>query len=132
MNIFHNFIPNKISDWTLRWKMKFNPDPNKNSHFSNRTNKDSSLFVTFNSSKDEIISSQKHVGLIVDKRVNFNEHLESKINKCYKIIGFLKTLSNKLPRDPLLRILKSFLRSHLDYDDIVYDKLNNESFTSKL
>ena len=112
--------------------MKFNPDPNKNSHFSNRTNKDSSLFVTFNSSKDEIISSQKHVGLIVDKRVNFNKHLESKINKCYKIIGFLKTLSNKLPRDPLLRILKSFLRSHLDYDDIVYDKLNNESFTSKL
>ena len=38
--------------------MKFNPDPNKHAeevHFSNRTNKDSSLFITFNNSKVETI-----------------------------------------------------------------------------
>ena len=63
---------------------------------------------------------------------NFNEHLESKINKCYKIIGFPKRLSNKLLRDGFLRIYKSFVRSHLHRGDIVYDKPNNESFTSKL
>ena len=114
--------------------MKFNPDPNKQAqevHFSNRTNKDSSLSTTFNNSKVETISSQKHLGLILDERLNFNEHLENKINKCYKIIGFLKRLSNKLPRDVLLRIYKSFVRSHLDYGDIVYDKPNNESFISR-
>ena len=38
-------------------------------------------------------------------------------------------LSNKLPRDALLRIYKSFVRSHLDYGD---DKPNNESFASRL
>ena len=35
----------------------------------------------------------------------------------------------------LLRIYKSFVRSHVDYGDIVYDKLNNDitqSFTSRL
>ena len=115
--------------------MKFNPDPNKQAqevHFSNRTNKDSSLSITFNNSKVEAISLQKHLGLILDERLNFNEHLESKINKCYKIIGFLKRLANKLPRDVLLRTYKSFVRSHLDYRDIVYDKPNSESFTSKL
>ena len=33
-------------------------------------------------------------------------------------MGFMKRLSNKLPRDALLRIYKSFVRSHLDYGDI--------------
>ena len=66
--------------------MKFNPNPNKQAQevqFSNRTNKDSSLLVTFNNSKVETISLQKHLGIILDERLNFNEHLESKINKCF-------------------------------------------------
>ena len=115
--------------------MKFNPDPNNQAqevNSSNRINKDSSLSITFNNIKVETISLQKHLGLILDERLNFNKHLESKINKGYKIIGFLKGLSNKLPRDALLRICKYFVRSHLDYGDIVYDKHNNESFKSKL
>ena len=126
-------ISKKISDWADQWKMKFNPDPNKQAqevHFSNRTNKDSSLFITFNNSKVETISSLKHLERILDERLNFNEHLENKINKCFKIVGFLKSLSNKLSRDVLFRIYKSFVRPNLDYGDIVCNKPNNESFTT--
>ena len=126
-------ISKKISDWADQWKMKFNPDPNRQAqevHFSNRTNKDSSLFITFNNSKVETISSLKHLERILDERLNFNEHLENKINKCFKIVGFLKSLSNKLSRDVLFRIYKSFVRPNLDYRDIVCNKPNNESFTT--
>ena len=115
--------------------MEFNPDPNKQAqevHFTDRTNKYITLSITFNNSIVETISLQKHLRLILDEELNFNEHLESKINKCYKIINFLKWLSNKLPRDALLRIYKPIVRSHIDYGDIVYDKPNNESFTSRL
>ena len=60
--------------------MKFNPDPNKQAqevHFSNRTNnKDSSLSKTFTNSKVETISSQKHLRLFNDERLNFNKHLK--------------------------------------------------------
>ena len=128
-------ISKKISDWADQWKMKFNPDPNKQAqevHFSNRTNKDSSLFITFNNSKVETISSLKHLERILDERLNFNELLENKINKCFKIVGFLKSLSDKLSRDVLFRIYKSFVRPNLDYGDIVYNKPNSESFTNKL
>ena len=47
-------------------------------------------------------------------------------------MGFLKRLSNKLPYHALLRVYKSFIKSHLDYGNIVYDKPNNDSLTSKL
>ena len=79
-------ILKKISDWALQWKIKFNPNPNNQGqevHFSNKTNKDSTLSITFNNSKVETISSQKLLGLILDEQLNFNKHLECKINKCY-------------------------------------------------
>ena len=73
--------------------MEFNPDPNKQAqevHFTDITNKYISLSITFNNSIVETISLQKHLRPILDEGLNFNEHLESKINKCYKIINFLK------------------------------------------
>ena len=36
-----------------------------------------------------------------------------------------------LPRNALLTIYKSFVRPHLDYGDILYDKPNNENFQNK-
>ena len=81
----------RISDWALRWKMKFNPDRNKQAHavhFSSKTSKHSSLFITLNNSKVRTSSLQKHLRFILGERSKFNEHLESKINRCIKIIDF--------------------------------------------
>ena len=40
-----------------------------------------SLFITFNNSKVETISLQKHLELILDEHLSFNKRLESKIKK---------------------------------------------------
>ena len=37
-----------------------------------------------------------------------------------------------LPRSASLTIYKSFIRPHLDYGDILYDKPNNENFQNKI
>ena len=39
-----------------------------------------------------------------------------------------KNVSLILPRANLLTIYKAFVRPHLDYADIIYDKPDNESF----
>ena len=44
----------------------------------------------------------------------------------------IKKLSNTLQRVALLTIYKSFVRKHLDYGDIIYDKPQNKSFCNKL
>ena len=98
--------------------MKFNPETNKEPqevHFSNRTNKDSFLFITFNNHKVEIISSKNYLALILEEWLNFKEHLvKINKNKCFKITGFLRRLCNKLPRDAFLQIYKSSIRYHLN------------------
>ena len=102
--------------------MQFNPDPNKQAqevHFSEKSNNENSLPVTLNNAEVVTGSTHKH---LLDKRLSLNEHIQSKMNKCYKMNGVIKRLSVNLPRNTLLGIYNSFIRSHLDYGYIVYNK----------
>ena len=82
----------------------------------------------FNDTKVQLANSQKHLGLILDSKLDFNEHIDNKINKCNKIMGIMERLSVVLSRRSLITIYKSFVRPNLDYGDIIYDKPFNESF----
>ena len=62
----------------------------------------------------------------MDNKLSFDVHVHKKMSKCNKIIGIIKRLSIILPRDASLTLCKMFIRSHLDYVGITYDKNNNE------
>ena len=49
--------------------------------------------------------------------------------KTRKIIGLIRKLQPAIPRAALLN---SFLRSHLDFGDVIYDRAFKESFQNKL
>ena len=68
----------------------------------------------------------------LDKKLNFEEQLKEVESNVNKTIGIICKLQNVLPRSSLLTIWKSFIRPHLDYGDIIYDKAFNESFHAKL
>ena len=68
----------------------------------------------------------------LDKKLNFEEQLKKVESNVNKTIGIIRKLQNVLPRSALLTIYKSFIRPHLDYGDIIYDKAFNESFHAKL
>ena len=120
-----------IKEWAFQWKMQFNPDPNKQAnevYFSKKITSHDILPIKFNNNPVQLCNSQKHLGLILDKQLNFNEHIDKKIKVCNKLIGSIKCLSSILPRKSLLTIYKSFVRPQLDYGDIIYDNPANESF----
>ena len=52
-----------------------------------------------------------------------------KVNKTF---GLLRKLKSLLPRSALIAIYKAFVRPHLDYGDILYDKAYNIPFHQKL
>ena len=105
-----------INNWAFQWKMQFNPDLNKQAqelYFSKKACNKKSLDLTFNKSNVASSPSVKHLAMLLDSRLNFNGHVQSKTNKCYKITGLIKKLSINLPREALLRIYKSFVRPKL-------------------
>ena len=70
--------------------------------------------------------------MILDTKLDFQEHLKDKLSKISKTIGLLRKLQKILTRLPLLTIYKSFIRPHLDYGDIIYGKAYNSSFHQNL
>ena len=115
--------------------MLFNPDPSKQVIeicFSHKRDNENYPSLAFNDTKVQLANSQKHLGLFLDSKLDFNEHIENKINKCNKIIGIMKRLYLILSRKSLVTIYKSFIRPNLDYADIIFGKPFNESFKRKI
>ena len=115
--------------------MIFNPDLYKEAQeviFSSRTNKISHPTTTFNTVPVARTSCQKHLGLHLDEKLNFSQHINIKISKANKGIGIIKRVSHILQRKPLLTIYKSLIRLHLDYCDVIYDQPKSESFCTKI
>ena len=52
----------------------------------------------------ECSTNQKHLGIHLDEKLDFNAHIKEKISKAYKGIGIIKKLQSKLPRNALLTI----------------------------
>ena len=109
--------------------MQFNPDQNKQAqklYFSKKAGNKKLLHLNFNKSNVASSPSVKHLGM------SLNEHVQSKTNKCYKIIGIIKKLSIHIPREASLWIYKSSVRPNLDHSDIIFDKPNHESFKYRI
>ena len=115
--------------------MPFNPDLNTQAQeiiFSTKLNKLSHSKIVFNSAPVVCTDWQKHLGMYLDKALNFNLHIKEKMPKTMKGIGVIQKLNKTLPRHYLIAIYQLFVRPHLDYGDIIYDQPNNESFTQKI
>ena len=124
-----------ITKGAHQWKMSFNPVISKQAHEVIFSRKNLLTFhppLTFNSIPVAQTNCQKHLGMQLDKKLNFDEHLSKVKSKVNKTIGIIRKLQNVLPRLVLLTIFRSFIRPHLDYGDITYDKAYNESFHKKL
>ena len=124
-----------ISKWAFNWKMLFNPDANKPAQevlFSKKKKAESHPTISLNNIQVKRSSYQKHLGLILDEKLNFKQQIDSAISKINKGIAVIKKLRYNLPRKSLITIYKTFLKPLTDYGDIIYDQPQNESFCEKL
>ena len=115
--------------------MRFNPDPTKESQeviFSRKINKIDYPLLYFNEFLVKSSSTHKHLGMKLDTKFNFSLHLQNVQNEVNKTIGLLRKLQNTLTGTSLTTIFKSFIRPHLDYGDIIYDRAYNTLFQQNI
>ena len=90
----------------------FNPDPTKQAAevcFSHKRDNVPHKCLTFNNKKIQSSPAQKHLGLVLDSKFDFKQHMDDKINKCNRIIVNTRRISVTLSRKSLLTIYKSFV-----------------------
>ena len=80
--------------------MSFNPDVSKQAQeftFSGKKNINDHPVVFFNNLPINRKSTQKHLGLLLDEKLNFSEHINDKLKKVTKSINLLQKLNLTLP-----------------------------------
>ena len=66
--------------------------------------------ISFNNVQVERVSYEKHLGILLDEKLNFKQHTDSAISKVNKGISVIKKLKHNLPRKSLVTIYKAFFR----------------------
>ena len=115
--------------------MIFNPDLTRQAQemiLSRKTKKLRHPCLSFNDILLKNSISQKHLGLTLDVKLNFVEHIKNITQKISKTMGLLRTFQPILPRSSLLTIYKIIIRSQLDFADVIYDQAYYTSFHEKL
>ena len=64
----------------------------------------------FNGNTVQKSANQKHLDLILDEKLTFNDHTISKLTIVNKLTSTLRKLYHYMPRDSLVTIYNSFIR----------------------
>ena len=85
----------KISEWAVKWKINFNPDPSKQAQellFSRKISSKPYPSLNFNDNPVHQVQLQKHLGLFLDQKLSFDEHSQCILIKTHKIIGMIRLI----------------------------------------
>ena len=86
-NIDLNIDIKKIGEWVFQWKMNFNPDRTKQAQeliFSRKVQTTNLPPLFFNENVILQTTLQKHLGMFLDSKLNFSEHLKLFFKKLIK------------------------------------------------
>ena len=111
--------------------LRFNPGRSKQAQeviFSWKTSTINHSCLTFNSTYFEKAASQKHLGMVLDSKLNFKKHISQKIDKANKGIVITGKLRSVFPRSLWLTLCDFFVRPQLDYGGVICDQSDNSSF----
>ena len=103
--------------------MLFNPDPSKPAQevlFPRKKKAQIHPTIRFNNIQVERASHQKHLGNLLDEKLNFKQYIDTAILNINKGISVIKKLRASLPWKSLMAIYKAFLRSLIDHVDTIY------------
>ena len=97
----------KISKYAFQWKLSFKTGPTKwyqEVIFSQKLSRPNHLPLQPNDSFVNQTNSKKHLGLLLNSKVNFEEHLQKVYKKATKTTAVIPKFKSILPRVSLLTI----------------------------
>ena len=122
----------KTSDWAFKWKTSFNPHPSQEVIFSRKLKTVPHPSITFNNNPLSLCPGQKYLGLVLDSKLTFSEHINHILSKINKSIELQRKFQSVLPRSSLLTIYKTFIRNHFDYANVFMNKVTSHCFTKNV
>lgn len=111
----------KINLWCQKWLLHINVGKTKDILFSRKRQPSNLPPLYFNNLVIETVSSHKQLGIVLDAKLDWSEHIEDICSRSLQRINAWKGLQFKLSRKHLETCLTLFVLPILDYGDILYD-----------
>jgi hypothetical protein len=122
-----------INIWARQWLVKFNPAKTETLLITCKQNQPI-LPLYFDGELVAEVKSHKHFGVTLSADMTWTEHIDSICQKATKRLDIMRSLKHKFPRHALEQIYFTFIRSIIEYGDVVYDRcgMMNEAKLNKV
>ena len=109
---------NKLLDWSNTWLLRFHPDKCKVLDIGIRDR----ISYNYHMETTELEHSdvEKDLGVYIDKKLKFDSHISTKINKANNTLGAIRRSFTYLDSTILLRLYTSLIRPQLEYANPVW------------
>ena len=113
---------NTLKMWSDEWLLKFNHNKCKSLSISrNRQIPERTYYLSYGSEPSEKnneliqVDEETDLGLILDAKLHFENHIYHKINKANQIMGIIRRSFIHLNKRNFVLLFKSLIRPHLEY-----------------
>ena len=113
---------NGLIFWGNKWEVTYSEIKTEHMIMSRRANR-THLNINMNNAIIREVNTHAHLGLILNNKATWHDHVSNLITKADKKLGILKKLKYKCDRNTLLTIYTSYVRSVLEYSDVVWDNI---------
>ena len=118
----------KIEKWYTFNKLKININKTKIVNFNSRKYSNIHLQINNISIQNEI--EYKYLGIIIDKDINFKNHIVNINNKLSKILYSISRLSKYIKKKPIIIIYHSLFLPHIMYGNIIWGNIYKINLTN--
>ena len=114
---------NSMYKWTEIWLLKFHPLKCKVMMIGNR--EENVVEYSLPDGKGGRIAlsrveSEKDIGVTIDTKLTFRDHMTEKVNKANKVMGIIRRTYTYLDERSFLCLYKALVRPHLEYANQVW------------
>ena len=110
----------KIIKWMKLNKLSLNEQKTKFMIFHNPQKKVAAPEIEINNTKIECVNNFNFLGIIIDKHLTWNNHIDKIVSKLSKITGIMNKLKEYIPSNILQTIYNSLVLPHLNYGILLW------------
>lgn len=116
---------NQLNLWGIKWAVTY-CEIKTEYMIASRKNNPTHLHLDINDVVIRQVKIHKHLGFTLNDKMTWHEHITNIITKANRRLGILKKLKYKCDRQTLLKLYTAYVRSIMEYGDVVWDNIPAE------
>lgn len=111
-----------LQAWSDKWLLKLNINKCKMVSVGREVDDSRAYCIGTGNQRKQLVREKQinDLGVTIDEKLSFSQHIQAKINKAYSMIGVLKRNFKNVSVSTFVLLYKSMVRSHLEYCNSVW------------